>query len=142
MEQPITSIDPEENQKRLAAQLFAKHGDRFSEYQWMTPYDRAVLHKFRLRGGQKFQKVSPGDWLGPLKLTNKHKLACMLHAAGVLNRYVCRRLRYSESRLSIILSSSNARFYVALLKERFGSDVLFRRVQKWGIEAHEIWGAW
>lgn len=131
-----------DSEEIYAAKLFAIHGDRFRQYQWVSPHLRKALHNDRRRGGKKYHMISHGDWIGPLRLTTVHRKICILYASGVLNRYICRRLNYSESRLSIILSSSLARLYIAQLKERFTSATLLRRIRRWGFDMQSIWGAW
>jgi hypothetical protein len=117
--------------------------DSFREYWIITPVEREELHKYRLTGAAKPEQISWGDWIGPRKLKLSHLRACYFFALGMLQRYVCKRIGYTESRLSIILSSSQARNYVKSVRDKYRTYYdLQTKLQRWGATCQEIHGDW
>ena len=116
--------------------------DNFRTYWIITPAEREELREYRLKGGAKPDQISWGDWIGPRKLKLSHLRACYWASLGMLHRYICKRVGYTESRLSIILSSSQARQFVKSISDKREWFDTRRMHDRWKVQSREIHGAW
>lgn len=86
-----------------------------------------VIRELKKAGFDKPADVSWPDWMGPKKLSDRHKLIAIYRAKGVNARTIANELGFTESRLSLILNTQRMQEQVEAYRQQYYGQSIQKR---------------